>query len=78
MYKLCVSYLDHAVTIGIGDVRLQASKQGSVVMLEIKVFQSKFGVFDCDLIAHKVCYFHFYGIQKQKLKKNSKPFYIFW
>lgn len=78
LYKLCVSYLDHAVTIGIGDVRLQASKQGSVVMLEIKVFQSKFGVFDCDLFAHKVCYFHFYGIQKSKAKKNSKPFCIFW
>lgn len=59
-------------------MRLQASKQGSVVMLEIKVFQSKFGVFDCDLFAHKVCYFHFYGIQKSKAKKNSKPFCIFW
>lgn len=73
-YKLYVSYLDHAVTIGIGDVRLQASKQGSVVMLEIKVLQSKFGVFDRDLIEHKdpkICYFHFHGIQNQKLKKNS-------
>lgn len=71
-YKLYVSYLDHTVTIGIGDVRLQAGKQGSVVMLEIKVLQSKFGVFDCDLIAHKdpkICYFHFYGIQNQKLKR---------
>lgn len=47
-----VSYLDHAVTIGVGDVRLQTSKQGSVVMLEIKVLQSKFGVFNRDLIKH--------------------------
>lgn len=78
LYKLYVSYLDHAVTIGIGDVRLQASKQGSVVMLEIKVLQSKFGVFNCDLIAHKdpkSCYFHFYGSQNQKLNSNLSVFF---
>lgn len=75
-----VSYLDHAVTIGIGDVRLQASKQGPVVMLEIKVLQSKFGVFNCDLIDTKTpnfAFFHFYGIQNKKLRK-FQPFCIFW
>lgn len=34
-------YLDHAVTVGIRDVRLQTRKQGSVVMFEVKVLQSK-------------------------------------
>lgn len=32
-------YLDHAVTVGIGDVGLQASKQGLIVVFEVKVLQ---------------------------------------
>lgn len=48
-----MSYLDHTVTIGVGDVRLQAGKQGPVVMFEIKVLQSQFGVFNCDLIEYR-------------------------
>lgn len=43
-------YLDHAVTVGVGDVRLQTSKQSSVVVFEIKVLQTQFGVLDCDLM----------------------------
>lgn len=42
--------MDHAVTVRIGNVRLQASKQGPVVMFEVKVLQPKFGVFDGDLM----------------------------
>lgn len=32
-------YLDHAVTVGIGDVGLQSSKQSLIVVLEIEVLQ---------------------------------------
>lgn len=40
--KLCSPlYLDHTVTVGIRDVRLKAREQGSVVMFEVKVLQSK-------------------------------------
>ena len=39
------SYLDHAVAVGIGNVRLQASKQGPVVMFQVKVLKPKFWVF---------------------------------
>lgn len=46
-------YLDHAVTVGIGNVRLQASEQGFVIMLKVKVLQSKFRIFNCDLTQHK-------------------------
>lgn len=81
------SYLDHAVAVGIGDVRLQTRKQGSVVMFEVKVLQSKFGVFYRDLIKH----FHlfishvaihtneraqYHGDDNKCLLKNV-PFYIF-
>lgn len=37
-FSCLVSYLDHAVTVGIGDVWLQAGKQGSIVMFEVKIF----------------------------------------
>lgn len=46
---LGISHLDHAVAVGIGDMGLQACKQSLVIMLEIKIFQPQFGVFDCDL-----------------------------
>lgn len=59
--KVYPSHLDHAVAISIGDVRLQASKQGSVVMFEIEVLQPKFRVFNCDLIEYKFCYFELDG-----------------
>jgi len=39
-------HLDHAVTVSIGYVRLQTSKQGAVIVLKIKVFQSQFGIFN--------------------------------
>lgn len=53
---------------------LQPSKQGSVVMFEIKVLQSKFGVFNCHLIERRdpeMCYLGFYGNQNQKQNKAN-------
>lgn len=50
-----ISHLDHAVAVGIGDMGLQARKQRLVVMLEVKVFQSQLGVFDCDLSRDTTC-----------------------
>lgn len=35
-------------------MRLQTSKQSSVVMLEVKVLQPQFGVFDGDLVEIEV------------------------
>lgn len=60
------SYLDHAVTVGIGDVRLQTREQGSVIMLEVKVLQSKFGVLYRDLIQDFRHIFHKLVIQSIK------------
>lgn len=59
--KSSVSYLDHAVTVGIGNVWLQASKQGPVVMFEVKVLQSKFRVFNCDLKQNKDIFIMCFG-----------------
>lgn len=73
-------YLDHAVTVGIGDVRLQACKQGSVVMFEVKVLQSKFGVFNCDLnkdVVHVRNLNLQIKIQKETLVVKILPFCIF-
>lgn len=74
-----VSYLDHAVTVGIGDVRLQASEQSSVVMFEVKILESKFGVFNSDLINHKdvinthLCNLSCFFLQKKPFRnKNHK------
>lgn len=52
---LGISHLDHAVAVGIGDMGLQACKQSLVIMLEIKIFQPQFGVFDCDLRRDAAC-----------------------
>lgn len=52
---LGTSHLDHAVAVGVGDVGLQACKQSLVIMLEIKIFQPQFGVFDCDLGRDAAC-----------------------
>lgn len=45
-YRHSHPYLDHAVTVGIGDVGLQPSKQGLIVVLEVEVLQPELGVFD--------------------------------
>lgn len=69
------SHLDHAVAVGVGDVRLQASKQGPVVMFEIKVLQSKFGVFNCDLVEYRSCYFDSCGKQ---IKDRTTPTFLYF
>ena len=45
------SHLDHAVAVGVGDVRLEAGEQRPVVMFEVEILQTQFGVFDRDLTA---------------------------
>lgn len=53
-------------------MRLQTSKQSSVVMLKVKVLQSQFGVFDGDLVEIEMfCYY--YTLQSsQRLHKKAQ------
>lgn len=66
---LPASHLDHTVAVGVGDVRLQAGEQSSVVMFEVKVLQTQFGVFNSDLHTHT----HQHGSDVPLKNKQQSP-----
>lgn len=43
------AYLDHAIAVSVWNVGLKTSKEGLVVMFEVKIFQAQLGIFYCDL-----------------------------